>query len=141
MIYVTLPYAQITILNPDASVVTVVISDTLRLMDSPVKKSRKSGGKGSVALLKENIQFGLCIPRLQEIGNFGSNHAVKFSKATMRHAKIRERKGPSQGLMKKCVPRERIPWDPKFAERTQDETLKTGAMRPQRRMGRGKGCL
>ena len=42
----------------------------------------------------------------------------------MRHTKIRERKGPSQGVMQKCVLQERIPSTPKFEERTQDETLK-----------------
>ena len=51
----------------------------------------------------------------------GSNHSVKFSKTTMRHAKNRERKDPSQGVMQKCVPQERIPWAPKFEERRQEE--------------------
>ena len=38
--------------------VTTVIEVKLRLVGSPVKKSKKSGGKGSVALLKETIQLG-----------------------------------------------------------------------------------
>ena len=38
--------------------VTSVISDTLRLVGSPVKnQKKKSGGKGSVALLKETKQL------------------------------------------------------------------------------------
>ena len=37
--------------------------------------------------------------------------------------KIRERKGPSQGVAQKCEPRDRNPWAPKFEERTQEETL------------------
>ena len=57
---------------------------------------------------------------LREVEYLGSNHTVKFSKGTMRHVKIRERKGPSQ----KSVPQERIPWAPKFEERMEDETLK-----------------
>ena len=42
----------------------------------------------------------------------------------MRHAKIREKKGPSQGILRNANLRSRIPWAPKFEERTQDETLK-----------------
>ena len=61
---------------------------------------------------------------LPEVGKLGSHHAVNVSKTTMHSAEIRERKGPSQGVMLKCVPQERIPWAPKFEERTQDETPK-----------------
>ena len=76
----------------------------------PGKKSKKSGGEGSVASLKEKIQF-CCVSQYiafrrksvpQEIGNLGSNHAVKFSKTTMRRVKIREQKG----IMQKCEPQE-----------------------------------
>ena len=42
----------------------------------------------------------------------------------MRPVKIREKKGPSQGIIQKCEPQERNAWAPKFEERTQDETLK-----------------
>ena len=123
------------------------ISDTLGTGGQPSTKPKKSGGRGTVALLKETVQMG-CVfqgsPQkksiLREIEKLGSNHTVKFSKGTMRHAKIRERKGPSQGVTQKCVPQERILWAPKFQERTQDETPKTGVMRPQRRMGPGMGC-
>ena len=52
VIYGTLPCALIVSLNPDASLVTIVVSDILRLMGNPVKSSKKSGGKGSVALLR-----------------------------------------------------------------------------------------
>ena len=87
----------------------------------PSKKSKKSGAKGSVALLKETAQLG-CVSQdspqrmsiLQEDGKLRSSHTVKYSKTTMRHAKIREKKGPSQGIIQKCEPQERIPWAPKF---------------------------
>ena len=54
--------------------------------EKPSKKSKKSGAKGSVALLKESTQLG-CVsqesyPRksiLHEQGKLGSNHTVKFS--------------------------------------------------------------
>ena len=59
----------------------------------PGKKSKKSGGKGSVAFLKESRQLG-CVsqdsyPRrsiLREKGKLGSSHSVKFSMGT-RHKK------------------------------------------------------
>ena len=58
-----------------------------------------------------------------EVGKLGSKHTVTFSRGTWHHVKIRERKGPSQGVVQKCEPQEQIPWAPKFEERTQDETL------------------
>ena len=94
----------------------------------PCKRSKKGGAKGSVTLLKETIQLGCMshdcpqrqsIPR--EYGKLGSNHTVKFSKTTMRHAKNSGKKGPSQGIIQKCEPQERIPWAPKFEERTKNE--------------------
>ena len=45
MIHGTLPYAKITILNPDASMVTGVVSGTRRLVGSPVKSQRKVAEK------------------------------------------------------------------------------------------------
>ena len=42
-------------------------------------------------------------PLLRDVGTLGLNHAVKFSKTSMRHAKNRESKGPSQGVMQNCV--------------------------------------
>ena len=41
---------------------TNAISDTLRQTEKPNEKSKKGGAKGSVARLKESIQFG-CISR------------------------------------------------------------------------------
>ena len=72
--------------------------------------------------------IGLCVPRVRprksmllKVGTLG--HTIKFSKGTWHHVKNRERKGPSQGVMQKCEPQERNPCAPKFAERTQEETL------------------
>ena len=83
--------------------------------------------KGSVAFLKECIQFG-CVSQdypqrksiLREVGKLGSNHTVKFSKGTWHHVKIRERKDPSYGVMQKCESQERIPWAPNL--RTEHKT-------------------
>ena len=95
----------------------------------PSKMSEKGGAKGSVALLKETIHLGVShdSPQrksiLRENEKLGSNHTVKFSKVTVRRVKLREKMGPSQGIIQKCEPQERNPWAPKFEERTQDETL------------------
>ena len=95
----------------------------------PSRKSNKSRGKGSVALLKESIQLGVSQdshPRksiLRKEGKLGSKHTVKFSKGTWHHIKIRERKGPSRGFIHKCEPHERNLCAPKFEERSQEETL------------------
>ena len=89
----------------------------------PSKKPKKGGAKGSVALLEQTVQFG-CVSHdspqrkwtVREKGKLGSNHTVKFLKATMRRTKIREKKGPSQGIIQKCEPQERKPWAPTFEE-------------------------
>ena len=55
----------------------------------PSQKVKKGGAKGSVAILKESVQFG-CVsqdsyPRksvLREQGRLGSKHTVKFSMGT-----------------------------------------------------------
>ena len=60
---------------------------------------------------------------LRERGKLGSKHTVKFSKTAMRHAQIRERNGPSRGIIQKCEPHERSPCAPKFEEISHEETL------------------
>ena len=54
----TLPSVLITCMKHDAHMAKSADSDMLRLMGSPAKKSKKSGGKGSVALMKKFIQLG-----------------------------------------------------------------------------------
>ena len=116
----TLPCASISSLNLDASMLTVDISDTLKLMGSPVKK---------LPYWQRIFNWDVC-PKVvfRKVyfagGKLGSNRAVKFSKTTMATQQFGIEKDPSQGVMQKCVPRERLPWAPKFEERTQDETLK-----------------
>ena len=56
----------------------------------------------------------------------------------MRHEKILDKTGPSQGIIQKCEPQERVPWAPKFEDRTQDETLRQE--RCARSLGTDKGC-
>ena len=88
----------------------------------PSKKSKKSGEKDQLPHERRLFQLG-CVSQdypqkkksiLREVGKLGSKHAVVFSKGTWHHIKIRERKGPSQGVMQKCEPQERILWGSKI---------------------------
>ena len=107
MIFGILPYVKITSLNRDAKTATIVCLDTLRLVGSTVKK---------ISCLTEGVYtVGLCVsrlpprkPSLREVGELGSNHAIKFSKGTRHHIKNRERKGPSQGVVQKCTIRGKL---------------------------------
>ena len=117
----------VKIRHVDSGILPYVTTTSLRL-DS--KKSKKGGAKGSVALMKETIQLG-CVSKdypgrksvLREVSNLGSNHTVKFSKSTWHHIKIRERTGPSRGVIQHCEPHERSPCATRFEERSQEETL------------------
>ena len=82
-------------------------------------------------MLKESTQLSYVsqdsLPRfsiLREPGKLGSKHAVKFSKGIWHQIKIRERKGPSRGIVQKCAPHERSPCAPKFEERSQFKSKK-----------------
>ena len=68
----------------------------------------------------------------REKRKLGSQRAVKFFKGTWHQIKIRERQGPSQGIIQKCEPHERGPGVAKFGERSHEE------MRPQSSMGFGE---
>ena len=75
----TLPCVSITSLNQDAKTAKNADSDTLRLYGQPSKKCKKSGVKGSVALMKESFQLGcLCVSRFSsavvQFAQFGSQH-------------------------------------------------------------------
>ena len=60
---------------------------------------------------------------LRESSKLGSDRTVKFCKGTWHPVKIRERKGPSQGVVPKCEPQERNPCAPKIEDRTLQGTL------------------
>ena len=102
VIFGTLPCVSITSLNQDAQMSKNADSDTLRLRRSPAKSQRKMLSKDQLPHWKESTPLG-CVcqdyyPRksiLREPGRLGSKHAIKFSKGTWHHIKIRERKGPS----------------------------------------------
>ena len=114
----------------------------------PSKESKKSGGNGSVASLKENIQTG-CVSQCVLRKSLFCGKLESWDQTTQSSSprprcvtqKNRERKGPSQGVMQKCAPQERIPWAPKIRGKNARRNPEPGAMRPQRRMGRAQGCL
>ena len=106
--------------NPDANMATYVNSDILRLMCSLARSRRKVVWKVQLPYWR-SLYKRKSTPR--EEGQLGSNHAVIFSIGTWHNVNMRERKGPSRGVIQKCVPHERNPCAPRFEERTQDETL------------------
>ena len=55
--------------------------------------------------------------------SLGSDRSVHFSKGTLHFVTIRERKGPSQGVIQNCETQERNPCAPKLEDGTQEETL------------------
>ena len=85
----------------------------VELEEKPNKKSKKGGAKGPVAMLKELAQMN-CVSQdphpkkstLRKEGELGSIHKIQFSRSTWHHFKIRERKGPSLGIIQKCEPHE-----------------------------------
>ena len=78
-------------------------------------------------LLKESLQQG-CVSQdsylrqsfPHEQGKVGSKRTVEFSKGTWHQIKIRERKGPSREIIRKCAPHKRSACAPKFEERSRE---------------------
>ena len=94
--------------------------------------ARKKSDKSAVAVLKGARQVG-CVFQELEPPKFSSIlrkstrvseqiRCVKFSKAALLHANIRESKGPSLGIICPANPHERSPYAPKFEDRSQEET-------------------
>ena len=110
---------------------TNAISDMLRQKESPASSQRKRWCKRISCYVEGVKTIGFVYLKilvreqliLCEQGNLGSQHTVKFSKGSWHQIKIRERKGPSRGIIPKCAPHERSPCAPQFGERSQDETL------------------
>ena len=109
MISGTLQYVRITKTQSGSR-----FSEKCALMHREVVSQRNNrptmnDGKGSVALLKNSKQSGCvswCIERpksnpilLRGTKSLGPKRSVQFSKGAPRHVKIRERKGPWQGVI------------------------------------------
>ena len=106
------------------------VSDMLKQKESPTRGRNKLVRKDQLFSFKGVTQLG-CVshdsyPRksiLRESGMLGSKHTVKFSKGTWHEIKIRERKGPSRGIIQKCAPHGRSLCAQKFEDRSHEETL------------------
>ena len=141
MIYGTLPCAEITCLNPDASMVTVLISDTLKLVH-PSSKSKKSARKGSVAVLKENIQWVVCPKnspqkKVYSAGNWkivleSHSQVLKDHDASRKNSANR---GSIAGIYAKMCTSGPNSVGSKIRGKNARRNPETGAMRPQRRKG------
>ena len=80
-------------------------------------------------LIKGVCTIGLCVSRVStdkvssKRGNWDEIALSTSPRAGGNTLKLRKEKGPSRGVTQKCEPHKRYPCDPKFEERTQDETL------------------
>ena len=132
MIFGILPNVRISRNHRDAHSVISVLFMYQQVEGQPSKKPRKSGDNSAVAILKNSRQLG-CV--FQDTGPTKSSsilrkgrkflrptRKVKFSQNTRSHIKIRERKGPSLGVLQPTLPHERSPYAPKFEDRSQEET-------------------
>ena len=89
----------------------------------PNKKSKKGGAKGSIAFLKGSAQLG-CVSQASCPRNLFYVNLECWEQSTpsiCHQIKIRERKGPSRGIIQKCAPHERSLYAPKFDD--SEETL------------------
>ena len=88
------PCVKIICPKRSAHLTTNVYLGTLWLKVSPVKKSKNSGGKGSVATLKWSVQLGCVFFKIliRESLFYGQRNigTVTFSKGTWHHIKIRK---------------------------------------------------
>ena len=95
----------------------------------PSKKSKKSGVKGSVALIKGVLHNWVVCQDSQEkisterrnIGTKSHGHILQGHVAP--HQKIGKERVHREELIQKCEPHERNPCAPRFEDKTQDETL------------------
>ena len=108
-------------------------------------KRRESDDKNAVAIVKSVSQLG-CVSQdsdalvsqgrksrgdpMQKVLN--AIQRVRFTKSTLRHASIQEKKGPSLGKINVKVPHQRSPHAMKIEDRSQGRDRKTRAMRPKR---------
>ena len=102
-----------------------------KVEEQPNKKPKKGGDKNAVAILKDVRQLGCVFQDTVPLESLtilrkgtkilGPIRRVRFTKATQRHADIREHKGPSLNKMEVKVPHQRSPYAVKFEDRSQEE--------------------
>ena len=99
-------------------------------------KGRESDDKNAVAIVRIVPQLGCASQDSEALvsqsgkqsrGNpmqevLGSIRKVRFTQSTLRHASIREKKGPSVGRINVKNPHQRSPYAMKFEDRSHEET-------------------
>ena len=102
-----------------------------KVEEEPNKKPKKDGDKDAVAVLTDVRQLG-CVHQdteppqsssiLRKSQDSGPIRRVRFTRATLRQANIREKEGPSLGKVQVKIPHQHSPYALKFEDRSQDET-------------------
>ena len=103
-----------------------------QLEGQPGNKLEYDGDKSAVAILKNVRQLGCVFQDIEQPKSssilrkgpkvLGPIRRVQVSKATQRHANIRESRGPSLGVIQLENPRQRSPYVVKFEDRSQKDT-------------------
>ena len=110
---------------------------TERLRNNQIKSRQKCSGYGEKTCERlgcalqdtEPPQSSSILRKATRV--LGPIRRVRFTRATLIHAKLREKKGPSLNILQVKLPRQRSPCALKFEDRSQEE-WKTRAMRPWR---------
>ena len=103
-----------------------------RLRIQPNKRPKKRGDKSAVAIVKDVQQLG-CVsqdvepPESAAISRKGPKvlgpiRRLRFTRAALRQANIREGRGPSLNKIHVKRPHQRSPYAVKFEDRSQEET-------------------
>ena len=121
------PCVKIISLKKDVYMATNAISDMLRQKESPAKSQRRVVPKDQLLCWKSLYNWVVYLKILfrenlfhVNLENWNRNTPSKFSKGTWYHFKIRERTGPSRGIIQKCPP---LACASKFEEISHEETL------------------
>ena len=105
---------------------------TEQVEEQPNKRPKKGGDKSAVAIVKSVRQLG-CVsqdaepPESVTISRKGTKvlspiRRVRFTRAALRQANIRDNKGPSLGKMQVKNSHQRSPYAVKLEDRSQEET-------------------
>ena len=103
-----------------------------KVEEQPNKRPKKGGDKSAVAFVKSVRQLG-CVfqdaepPESVAISRkatkvMGSLRGVRFTRAALRQANIRDNKGPSLSKIQVKSSHQRSPYAVKFEDRSQEET-------------------
>ena len=102
------------------------------------QKEKKSEDKGAVAIVKSVSQLGCASEDSDALDSQGTKdfrgnpmqkvlnaiQRVRFTKSTLRHASIRDKKGPSLGKIQVKPRHQRSPYAIKFEDRFHEETVR-----------------